>query len=31
MSSEVSKHYLEEVRRQLEGYKRLGEGALSPA
>ena len=29
MSSEVSKHYLEEVRRQLEGYKRLGEGALN--
>jgi len=29
MSSEVSKHYLEEVRRQLEGYKRLGEGALT--
>jgi len=29
MSSEVSKHYLEEVRRQLAGYKRLGEGALS--
>ena len=29
MSSDVSKHYLEEVRRQLEGYKRLGEGALS--
>jgi len=29
MSSEVSKHYLEEVRRQFEGYKRLGEGALN--
>ncbi len=29
MPFEVSKHYLEEVRRQLEGYKRLGEGALS--
>jgi len=29
MSSEISKHYLEEVRRQLDGYKRLGEGALS--
>ena len=29
MSSEVSKHYLEEVRRQLEGYKRLGDGALA--
>lgn len=29
MSFEVSKHYLEEVRRQLAGYKRLGEGALS--
>src|SRR5262245_13690821 len=29
MSSDVSKHYLEEVRRQLEGYKRLGEGAFN--
>src|SRR6266478_5284386 len=29
MSSDVNKHYLEEVRRQLEGYKRLGEGALA--
>jgi len=29
MPFEVSKHYLEEVRRQLEGYKRLGEGALN--
>lgn len=29
MSSDVSQHYLEEVRRQLEGYKRLGEGALN--
>ena len=29
MAFEVSKHYLEEVRRQLEGYKRLGEGALN--
>ena len=29
MSFEVSKHYLEEVRRQLVGYKRLGEGALN--
>ena len=29
MSSEVSQHYLEEVRRQFEGYKRLGEGALN--
>lgn len=29
MSFEVSKHYLEEVRRQMAGYKRLGEGALS--
>jgi hypothetical protein len=29
MSSEVSKHYLEEVRRQFEGYKRLGEAALA--
>jgi len=28
MSAEVNKHYVEEVRRQLEGYKRLGEGAL---
>ncbi len=28
MSLEVSKHYLEEVRRQLAGHKRLGEGAL---
>ena len=29
MSSEVSSHYLEEVRRQLNGSKRLGEGALT--
>lgn len=29
MSFEVSKHYLEEARRQMAGYKRLGEGALS--
>ena len=29
MPFEVSKHYLEEARRQMEGYKRLGEGALS--
>ena len=29
MPFEVSKHYLEEVRRQMAGYKRLGEGALS--
>jgi len=29
MPFEVSKHYLEEVRRQLEGYKRLGEGAFN--
>jgi len=28
MSLEVSKHYLEEVRRQLAGHKRLGAGAL---
>ncbi len=28
MPVEVCKHYLEEVKRQLEGYKRLGEGAL---
>jgi len=29
MSAEVSSHYLEEARRQLNGYKRLGEGALT--
>jgi hypothetical protein len=29
MTSEISSHYLEEARRQLRGYKRLGEGALT--
>jgi len=29
MAFEVSKHYLEEARRQLRGHKRMGEGAMS--
>jgi hypothetical protein len=29
MTSEISSHYLEEARRQLNGYKRLGEGAIN--
>lgn len=29
MTSEIRSHYLEEARRQLNGYKRLGEGALN--
>ena len=29
MTSGISSHYLEEALRQLNGYKRLGEGALS--
>jgi len=29
MSSEVAAHYLDEARRQMRGYKRLGEGAMS--
>jgi uncharacterized protein DUF1572 len=29
MSSDVASHYLDEARRQMKGYKRLGEGALS--
>ncbi len=29
MPFEVSKHYLEEARRQLHGHKRMGEGAMS--
>jgi uncharacterized damage-inducible protein DinB len=29
MPFEVSQHYLEEARRQLQGYKRLAEGALA--
>jgi len=27
--TEVASHYLDEIRRQLRGYKRLGEGALA--
>ena len=29
MAFEVSKHYLEEARRQLRGHKHMGEGAMS--
>ena len=29
MAFEVSKHYLEEARRQLRGHKRMGEGAMT--
>lgn len=29
MPLEVSKHYLEEVRRQFRGHKRMGEGAMA--
>ncbi len=29
MAFEVSKHYLEEARRQMRGYKRMGEGAMA--
>lgn len=29
MAFEVSRHYLEEARRQLRGHKRMGEGAMS--
>ena len=29
MSSNVAAHYLDEARRQMRGYKRLGEGAMS--
>src|ERR1700736_1480745 len=29
MELEVSKHYLEEARRQMRGWKRIGEGALA--
>ena len=29
MGHEVSKHYLEEVRRQMRGHKRMGEGAMA--
>src|SRR6266496_4788556 len=29
MASEVSKHYLEEARRQMRGQKRMGEGAMA--
>ena len=29
MEFETSKHYLEEVRRQFRGYKRMGEGAMA--
>ena len=29
MPFEVSKHYLEEARRQLRGHKRMGEGAMT--
>src|SRR3984885_6985555 len=29
MAFEVSKHYLEEARRQLRGHKRMGEGAMA--
>ena len=29
MAFEVSKHYLEEARRQLRGYKRMGESAMA--
>ncbi len=29
MDSDIASHYLDEVRRQLRGYKRLGEGAIA--
>lgn len=29
MAYEVSKHYLEEARRQMRGHKRMGEGAMA--
>src|SRR5271165_1920253 len=29
MAFEVGKHYLDEVRRQFRGYKRMGEGAMA--
>ena len=29
MSNELATHYLEEVRRQLRGHKRMGEGAMT--
>ncbi len=29
MASDVAAHYLEEVRRQLRGHKRMGEGAMA--
>lgn len=29
MTTDVAAHYLEEVRRQFRGYKRLGEGAIA--
>jgi hypothetical protein len=29
MNSDVASHYLDEARRQMRGYKRLGEGAMS--
>ena len=29
MAFEVSKHYLEEARRQMRGHKRMGEGAMA--
>jgi len=29
MSDDVSAHYIEEVRRQFHGHKRLGEGAIA--
>src|SRR5271165_5122748 len=29
MAFEVSAHYLDEVRRQMRGHKRMGEGAMS--